>query len=187
MGADVLTMDLTGLFDEEEDAFAEYRLALTTQFVSEEAAVASSSSSSPSSTAVCVSQATAPRLIQDPACPVFLYTPPKETDIWAAIAQRAESSQITKHWDDFPKGVAFEITSAKKIVSERFGSENYAVVLNDKFCTFLPTRFTSFINEMGVDEFLKSRPHTIYFGKNPTNKAFVLLIYPFEQLKQRKT
>ncbi|KAK7865520.1 hypothetical protein R5R35_003218 [Gryllus longicercus] len=52
MGADVVTMDLTGLFDdEEEDTFAEFRLALSTQFVSDEAAAAASS---PSSTAVCV-------------------------------------------------------------------------------------------------------------------------------------
>ncbi|KAK7873063.1 hypothetical protein R5R35_000350 [Gryllus longicercus] len=76
MGADVVTMDLTGLFDddEEEDTFSEFRLALSTQFVSDEAAAAASS---PSSTAVCVSQATAPRLIQDPSCPVFIYTPQK--------------------------------------------------------------------------------------------------------------
>ncbi|KAK7870661.1 hypothetical protein R5R35_009222 [Gryllus longicercus] len=89
MGADVASIDLTGLLnDEEDDAFDAYRLALvTSQFVNGEE----------SSSAICISEATAPRLVADPLCPVFIYSPPKETDIWSAIVQRAESSQISKH------------------------------------------------------------------------------------------
>ncbi|KAK7870659.1 hypothetical protein R5R35_009220 [Gryllus longicercus] len=180
--------------EEEEDVFDENRQALVPMISGSEKMVEMSLPFNPDTKIdetrlryFNAADAQAVRLVPgNPNCLVLYYKKLKTQDPWSEIERKAESENMRLKFENFPKGVFFEITDVTLIDTGKYDKKSYVATLNNTFGVFLPTRFTSDI-QLGREGFLKERPHLTYVGVNEANNANVVLIFKLVDLFRPKT
>ncbi|KAK7792711.1 hypothetical protein R5R35_011608 [Gryllus longicercus] len=194
LGEEIIVPESDDEDEEEEDVFNENRQALVPMETAEkmgEMILPFNPPTNKDETRIRyfnAADAAAVRLIPgNPNCLVLIYKKLKTQDPWSEIERKAESENMRLKFENFPKGLFFEITDINLVDTGKFERKSYVATLNNTFGVFLPTRFTFEITQIGKEAFLQERPHLTYLGVNDTNKANVVLIFKLTDLFRPKT